>query len=32
MTEDEVFANASAMPLLNPTFPPGPYCFVTGNT
>jgi acetoacetate decarboxylase len=28
MTEDEVVANAFAMPLLNPAFPPGPYRFV----
>jgi acetoacetate decarboxylase len=28
MTEDEVLANAFAMPLLNPAFPPGPYRFV----
>ncbi|MGG5823096.1 acetoacetate decarboxylase [Falsiroseomonas sp. HW251] len=28
MTEDEVRANAFAMPLLSPAFPPGPYRFV----
>jgi acetoacetate decarboxylase len=28
MTEDEVFTNAFAMPLLNLAFPPGPYRFM----
>ena len=28
MTEDEVLANAFAMPLTSPAFPPGPYRFV----
>ena len=28
MTEDEVRANAFAMPIYNPAFPPGPYRFV----
>ena len=28
MTEEEVLANAFAMPLLSPAFPPGPYRFV----
>ena len=28
MTEDEILANAFAMPLMSPAFPPGPYRFV----
>jgi acetoacetate decarboxylase len=28
MTEDEIVANAFAMPIYNPAFPPGPYRFV----
>jgi acetoacetate decarboxylase len=28
MTEDEIIANAFAMPIYNPAFPPGPYRFV----
>ncbi len=28
MTEDEIRANAFAMPFHNPAYPPGPYRFV----